>query len=278
MESFNVAIPTSFDEDEKLNPDNTLKIIPYLAKLGVRSFVLCGSTGEQHSLSLEEKLKLLDTLEKSNLPNEHEYLFGMASIRQVEALHLAEAISRSNKVSGVMLGFPPYICPSQPEALVYAKKLINKAEKPVLLYNNPRRTGFDLSVESIVELASMSLIAGLKEAGDPGKIQELKKQINSPLLYFMGGEAEMISKLDAGFNAVSSVWGNIYPQEVKSVLDSYRNEDRKSAVMHYEHLTRLLETEQTANPLPRIKSLLQSKGVPAGVCRAPSGNEGRILA
>ncbi len=69
-EDFQVAVPTAFYEDETLNLKATLQHIDYLATQGVQSVLVGGSTGEQHSLTLLEKLQLLDALKKLNTRND----------------------------------------------------------------------------------------------------------------------------------------------------------------------------------------------------------------
>lgn len=271
MQNFNVAVPTSFDEDEQINPGNTLKIVRYLAENGVRSFLLCGSTGEQHSLTLAEKLELLHALEEADWPSDHEFLFGVAGIRQADAVQLAKAISQSRVVSAIMPGFSPYIRPTQKEALYYAQLVIEAAAKPALIYNNPLRTGFDLDIESIRELAKNEAVVALKEAGDPGKVTVLKKTIDKPFAFFMGGESDMIGKLDAGYDAHSSVWGNLFPAEVKDIFDAYQGGDREKAMQLYDKFSVFLDSVKAASPLPFIKARLMEQKIPAGICRLPLG-------
>ena len=53
-----------------------------------------------------------------------------------------------------------YLCLTQKEAVLYAQGLIHTCEKPVILYNNPRRTGFDLSAESLLTLIADPRVIG----------------------------------------------------------------------------------------------------------------------
>src|SRR5699024_9094264 len=132
-----------------------------------------------------------------------------------DAEKLAERISQS-KVSAIMLGHPPYIIPSQQEAINYPDKIISLASKPVILYNNPKRTGFDLSYESIVYLSMNESVIGIKDPGDKAKLEKIKKNIlNKEFLFYAGGELELEDKVQSGYNRLSSIAGNIYPQEVK---------------------------------------------------------------
>ncbi|GGN62437.1 dihydrodipicolinate synthase family protein [Oceanobacillus indicireducens] len=164
-EQFHIAVPTAFLEDESVDLDGTINHIRNLYKQGIRSVLVSGTTGEQHSLNLQEKMELLNRLEKEEeLINEMEIIFGVSSVRQKKAEELAERIQET-KIAGVMLGFPPYILPTQEEAVSYAKSILERSKKPTILYNNPKRTGFDLSVDSILELSKLELVLGIKDAG-----------------------------------------------------------------------------------------------------------------
>ncbi|HEX5350568.1 MAG TPA: dihydrodipicolinate synthase family protein, partial [Trichococcus sp.] len=145
VNDFHIAVPTAFYENEDLNTEASLEHVMHLYEQGVKSVLICGSTGEQHSLSLPEKLQLLESIDEASfLPDDLEILFGVASIRQKEALQLAEKVNASPKITGVLLGFPPYILPSQKEARLYVEAIAKVIDKPIILYNNPRRTGFNL--------------------------------------------------------------------------------------------------------------------------------------
>ena len=163
---FHIAVPTAFYENEDLNTEATLQHVMHLYGQGVKSVLVCGTTGEQHSLSLAEKLQLLESLDAASfLPDDLEILFGVASIRQKEALQLAEKVNASPKISGVLLDFPPYILPSQKEAKLYVEAIAKVIDKPIILYNNPRRTGFNLELDTFAELIKLPNIIGIKDAG-----------------------------------------------------------------------------------------------------------------
>lgn len=268
--NFNVAIPTSFDPDEALNTDNTLRIIETLYEKGVRSILVCGTTGEQHSLALEEKLRLLQALESGGLPDDLQLLFGVAGIRIKDVLSLSHAIADSKRVAAILLGFPPYLRPSQREALQYAENIIATAQRPVQLYNNPLRTGFDLSVESIVRLAQDPRVISLKEAGDISKIRQLRSAITKPFRYFMGGETDMIGKLEAGFDGISSIGGNLIPQDIRNMLHAWLGGKHEAARQQNEAIMATLAPLYGSDSmLPALKRLLSQKGIPAGICRSP---------
>ena len=217
VNEYHIAVPTAFYDNEDLNMEATLQHIRNLYDQGVKSVLVCGTTGEQHSLSLTEKLQLLESIDEASfLPDDLEILFGVASIRQKEALQLAEKVNASSKISGVLLGFPPYILPSQKEAKLYVEAIAKVIDKPIILYNNPRRTGFNLELDTFAELIKLPNIIGIKDAGDSARIPELISVADKKIYVYAGGEIDLDKKIALGANRLSSMAGNLYPTEVEA--------------------------------------------------------------
>jgi len=108
-ETFHIAVPTAFFEDESLNIQGTIAHIKDLYKQGVKSVLVSGFTGEQHSLNLREKIEIINSLVlEEELINNMEILFWVSYIRQKEAEELAKKI-RTTNISGILLGYPPCI-------------------------------------------------------------------------------------------------------------------------------------------------------------------------
>lgn len=267
--SYHIAVPTAFSDNEELNIESTIKHIQYLSKKGVKSVLVCGSTGEQHSMTVEEKIHLIDHLSKINFSEDFELIFGVSSIRQIDAQKLADKVNKVPQISAILVGFPPYLLPSQKEAVNYAETIIKAASKPTIIYNNPARTGFDMSIDSYKYLLNNDLVIGLKEAGDPQNVVELKKILSPDFYYFVGGEKELQNKINLGFNSLSSIAGNLYPLEVKQMFDSFllgKHED-------YSILQKNIDILHSQSLLPYLKQEISIKEkIDFGVCRSPLGN------
>ena len=83
VNEYHIAVPTAFYDNEDLNTEATLQHIRNLYDQGVKSVMVSGTTGEQHSLTLAEKLKLLKSIDTATfLPDDLEIIFGVDSIRQ----------------------------------------------------------------------------------------------------------------------------------------------------------------------------------------------------
>lgn len=272
--TLHVAVPTAFSATEQLDQQATINHILHLQEQGIRSFLICGSTGEQHSLTVPEKISLIDALAaETRFSEEVELLFGVAAIRYQEAQRLAAYIANTS-ISGIVLGFPPYICPTQNEAIAYAKGLIHAANKPVIIYNNPRRTGFDLSVESLYTLAKDPRVIGLKEAGDVQRIASIKSTISVDFRFYAGGEQDLIQKVQLGFNGLSSMAGNLCPQEIIQCWQALtRTNDLNTDDPAWLRITTAAagDPTQTISYLPWLKAQLTARYSSFGACRKPLG-------
>lgn len=270
-ESFHIAIPTAFLQNEDLNVQGTIEHIKYLFNKGVKSVLVCGSTGEQHSLNLKEKMMLLNAVSKEeDLITNMEILFGVSSIRQVEAVELAKAI-RETKIAGILLGYSPYILPSQEDAVRYSENIIEVSSKPTIIYNNPKRTGFDLSIESLIQLSKMEKVIGIKEARDKDRIKQIKENVKDNFHYYAGGEVDLEAKVKQGFNRLSSITGNLYPTEIENWFFDLL-EGKHYLEHEREEINVLISKVFSGSPLVNLKKGINEKGIKMGICRSPLGN------
>lgn len=270
-EQVHIAVPTAFFEDESLDLEGTINHIRNLYGEGIKSVLVSGTTGEQHSLSSKEKMELIDRLEEEEeLMGEMEIIFGVSSVRQKDAERLAEKI-QGRRIAGVMLGFPPYILPTQAEALIYAKRIIERSKKPTILYNNPKRTGFDLSVESILELSKLDAVAGIKDAGDKEKIEAIKKNLGRTDFYFYaGGEVNLEEKVSYGYDRLSSIAGNVDPKEIREWFHGLLR-DQQGREQEYNKIAKILDQVYQGNAIVNVKRILNQQGIQMGACRSPIG-------
>lgn len=272
VNEYHIAVPTAFYDNEDLNTEATLQHIRNLYDQGVKSVMVCGTTGEQHSLTVAEKLQLLKSIDAATfLPDDLEIIFGVASIRQKEALQLAEKVNASAKINGVLLGFSPYILPSQKEARLYVEAIAKVIEKPIILYNNPRRTGFNPELDTFAELIRLPNIIGIKDAGDSARIPELISVADKKIYVYAGGEIDLDKKIALGANRLSSMAGNLYPSEVEAYFtDLLRGRADKIKNAGIEEKIHNVFSD---NPIIYIKNeITKHTQIDMGIARSPLGN------
>ena len=273
VNEYHIAVPTAFYDNEDLNTEATLQHIRNLYDQGVKSVMVCGTTGEQHSLTVAEKLQLLKSIDAATfLPDDLEIIFGVASIRQKEALQLAEKVNASAKINGVLLGFSPYILPSQKEARLYVEAIAKVIEKPIILYNNPRRTGFNPELDTFAELIRLPNIIGIKDAGGSARIPELISVADKKIYVYAGGEIDLDKKIALGANRLSSMAGNLYPSEVEAYFtDLLRGRADKTKNAGIEEKIHNVFSD---NPIIYIKNeITKHMQIDMGIARSPLGNQ-----
>ncbi|MBS4207290.1 dihydrodipicolinate synthase family protein [Bacillus sp. FJAT-50079] len=271
-EKVHIAVPTAFFEDETLNIQGTISHISDLYKQGVKSVLVSGSTGEQHSLNLQEKIELINGIvQAEELISNMEIIFGVAAIRQKEAELLAEKI-RHTKIAGILIGYSPYVIPTQEEAVIYTKRIIDLSNKPTILYNNPKRTGFDLAEKSIIQLSKIDLVVGIKDAGNKEKVERIKNGIHRNDLYFYaGGEVELEKKVLHGYDRLSSIAGNVSPIEISQWFQKMLMKQKVSE-QESQKIENIMEQVYQGNAIVNLKKIINNKGIPIGICRSPIGN------
>ncbi|WP_139999782.1 dihydrodipicolinate synthase family protein [Paenibacillus paridis] len=265
MKKFHIAIPTPFQENESLYLEGFDPIIHYLRENQIDALLVSGSTGEQHSLSIEERLEIIHYFNRKHFQGV-EFIFGVASVRTRDAVKLVQALE-SSVFDIIMIGFPPYIKPTQQEAILYVDELLKHTTKEVILYNNPSRTGFDLSPEALHDLINRHTnILGFKEAGD---VHRHKDTIfPSSFVRFAAGDLNLVSNLTInGCNGLSSMVGNVFPKELKQIYDALL----ESRVVDVDEIARMITEVTQGQTIVNIKKYYNQLGLSIGGCRSPLG-------
>ncbi|WP_312094892.1 dihydrodipicolinate synthase family protein [Niallia sp.] len=265
---YSVAMVTPFDHKEKLWLSGIYSLIDYYKKNHVPALLISGSTGEQHSMSIEERLILY---REAKLAGQEDLLLigGVAAVRTPDAIRLAEAAQREN-LDGIMLGFPPYLRMSQKEAEDYVKKVCNATDLPIMLYNNPPRTGFNLDLHTLYDLVERyPQIQALKEAGNPKNAPLVKNKLGPSFSVLTGFDLQLLENMQNGYDGITSIIGNIFPKEMQQIVQLIKTNEWKLAEEQFSELLPAIHTILEIGALRAIKYVLTENNIEAGICREP---------
>ena len=189
-----VAMVTPFDEEGDFSPDAVVApLVAYMVGVAP-GLLVCGSTGEQHCLSIAERTELYQKTRLAAGPDFPIYV-GVSAFKTKDAVVLAQG-ALAAAATGIMLGFPPYRIPSQAMAEQYVRAVASATPLPIFLYNNPRRTGFDLAPDTAARLVrDLPTVLGLKEAGPPENVkavQALLADQPGAIAFFSGSDARCV--------------------------------------------------------------------------------------
>jgi 4-hydroxy-tetrahydrodipicolinate synthase len=262
MKNLNVAIPTPFHDDESLFLEGFKPIVEHLKNNGIGSILICGTTGEQHSLSINERLQIIEYFNQQNF-QDIELMFSVSATRTSDAIKLIQELKKS-VFNVIVISFPPYILPTQHQAVYYVDELIKHTSKQVVLYNNPSRTGFDLGQAALQQLVTKHTnIIGLKEGGDISR----HRHTNFPedFILFAAGDVDLPEMINYGCSGLSSMVGNVYPKEIKQAFNDLL-EHKSIDLNKFNHLIKEVTQKQT---IVNIKNHYNSIGLKVGTCRSP---------
>lgn len=261
-----VAIVTPFD-GVKTNYDALGELIDWQIENGTDAIIICGTTGEASTMPDEEHLGAIEYTVK-RVAGRVPVIAGTGSNETAHAVELSKKAEELG-ADGLLQVTPYYNKTTQKGLAAHFKAIAEAVTIPVILYNVPSRTGMNISIEVLKELAKVENIVAIKEAS--GNISYTAKvAAEVPELYIYSGNDDMIVPvLSLGGKGVISVLANICPKETHEMCSAYFDGDTKKATsMQLEYLDLVNDLFIEVNPIP-VKTALNLMGKNAGNLRLP---------
>ena len=211
------ALITPFDEKGRIDFGALERFVNWQIERGIDFLVPCGTTGESATLSGDERKAV--TAAVVRVANGR-----VPVIAGAGGNHTAKAVFWSRDAAevgadGILSVSPMYNKPG-PEGLFRHYSALSEAtDLPILVYNVPGRTGSDLDVETILRLAEIPRIVGLKEAsGNFGKIARLMTLLPEDFLVFSGDDSTALALIALGGRGLISVASNEIPRDMSALV------------------------------------------------------------
>lgn len=242
----------------KLKPDFSLDIDAIRAGLerlianGVSGVVMMGMVGENAQLSPEEKLTVLRTAKevvKGRVP----IISGLAETNTDKAVAYAKEAEKVG-VDGLMV-FPGLTYKSDPRETVHFYKTVARASGlSILLYNNPRGYGVDLTPDVVAELLDEPTIVAIKEESyDTTRVTDLISRFGDRLAVVCGVDDLILESAALGAKAWVSGMANALPKASVELLDLAVAGDFAKARKLYAALTPLYHLDTVVKLVQHIK-------------------------
>ena len=261
------ALVTPFLNGE-INYPMVERLIARQMEAGVHAIVVCGTTGESATLSDAEKLELISRSKKF-AGKDCLIIAGTGSNATEHTVRLSKAAEDAG--ADALLIVSPYYNKATPEGLMqHYSAAAFSVKLPVILYNVPSRTGVDIPVAVYRQLASVSNIAGVKEAStDLGKILAIRAECPEDFYIWSGNDDLTVPILSLGGKGVISVLSNVHPALTQAMAEAALDGDFDTAAdlqIRFQPLIRALFTQ--VNPIP-VKAAMNLLGYDCGPCRLP---------
>ena len=240
---------------------------------GVAGLVGAGTTGESATLDHDEHQEIIEIL-VDEVNGRVETIAGTGSNSTSEAISLTKFAEDAGADAALLI--TPYYNKPQQHALIEHYRSVSQAtDIPIIAYNVPSRTGINMDVETIVELAKIDNIDAVKEAsGSVDKVSDIYRALQREGLEddfnILSGEDSLTLPIMAvGGTGVISASANIDSKRMVLMVDSILNDDYDRAFeLHYEMLELIRALFIESNPVP-VKTAMNIMGLPAGPLRQP---------
>ena len=267
-----VAMVTPFDNKGNIDEEGLRSNINYLIDKGVNGLVGAGTTGESATITHDEHKQIIEVL-VDEVDGRVETIAGTGSNSTSEALNLTK-FAQDIGVDAALVITPYYNKPQQ-HALVNHYQAVGTCDLPIIAYNVPSRTGVNMDVETIVEIAKIDNIDAVKEAS--GSVDKVSDIYNALLAEGLEDDFNILSGEDSltlpimavGGTGVISASANIDAKRMVLMVDSILNDDYDRAFeLHNDMLELIRALFIESNPVP-VKTSMNLMGLPAGDLREP---------
>ena len=262
------ALITPFS-DNRVDEDLFQKFIDWQISEGTRGLVPCGTTGESPTLSHSEHEKIIAlTIEVSN--GRVPVMAGTGSNSTEEAINLTRYAKNAGADSALIV-MPYYNKPTQEGMYAHFKAINDAIDLPLFIYNIPGRSVVDMSVDTMVKLAKLENIIGVKDASNDSIRPTLLKNALDGLefIQFSGEDPSQLPFMAAGGDGVISVTANVAPNLMAKFHKLWNEEKILEARILQEkmmplHTSLFLES----NPAP-VKYAASIRGIGDSSVRLP---------
>ena len=207
-----VALVTPMLDNGAVDYDALKKMIDWQIAEGTDAIVAVGTTGESPTLTMEEHFQVIETTVK-HAAGRVPVIAGTGANNTAEAVELsrhAESVGADYSLSVV----PYYNKPSQEGIYQHFKTIAEKSSIPMILYNVPSRTIADMANSTVLRLAEIDNIVGVKDAtGNIGRACELFKKAPKDFAIYSGDDSTAMAFLLCGGHGVITVCGNVAPKK-----------------------------------------------------------------
>ena len=220
---------TPFDEDERVDVKALQKMTNYLIEAGVHGVFPLGSTGESYGLSYEKKKEIIETVVEATNKRVPVYA-GTGAITTKETISLTRLATEIG-VDAVSVITPFFITLNDQELYNHYQAIASSTNLPIILYNNPARTGINLSVDLVVKLSKIDNIVGIKDSsGDMTQGAEYIRRTDDDFAFLAGRDTLIFAFLSYGGKGAVPATANIVPQIAVKIYEEYKKGNSQEAL------------------------------------------------
>jgi 4-hydroxy-tetrahydrodipicolinate synthase len=263
------ALVTPFRRDGSVDEPALHALVNWQIESGISFLVPCGTTGEASTLSEAEWLRVVE-LVVGTAAGRVPVFAGCTHNSTHEAVIRARRLSRVHGLSGILTANPYYNRPGQEGQYQHFRAIAEATPLPVLLYNIPSRTGVNLEPATVLRLAEIPNIVGIKESsGNLAQISELITQASRGFKVFSGDDGLTLQVIELGGAGLVSVASNVVPAEMSQMVAAALSGDWSTAREVNNKYSRLMQAHFCEPSPAPVKAVLALMGYGEDRLRLP---------
>ena len=206
-----VAILTPMQEDGSLDFDRFRSLIDFHIAEGTDGIVVVGTTGESPTVDFDEHKELI-RVAVEHAAGRIPIIAGTGANSTVEAVELSASAKKAGATASLSV-VPYYNKPSQEGLYRHFRTIAEAVDSPQILYNVPGRTVADIGNDTVLRLAQVPNIVGIKDAtGNMERCSDLLRRAPPKFLVYSGDDASCLALILLGGSGVISVTANVAPR------------------------------------------------------------------
>lgn len=263
-----IAIITPFNTDGSINYDKLGEIIDYQIENGTDAIVICGTTGEASTMTDDEHRDCIRFAVK-HTAGRVPVIAGAGSNDTKYAVELSKEAEEAG--ADALLHVTPYYNKTTQNGLIaHFTAIADSVNIPIVLYNIPGRTGMNMDVSTVKELAKHRNIAAIKEAsGNISYAAKLIAECGDDIDIYSGNDDMIVPLMSLGAKGVISVLSHVLPKQTHDMVQlCLENNFAEATKLQIEYLDLINSLFIEVNPIP-VKEAINMMGWDTGNCRLP---------
>lgn len=260
-----VALVTPMLENGDIDFTAMESLITWHIVSGTQAIVVLGTTGESSLIKHQEHALILRKAV--------EIAAGRISIIAGTGLNSTQLTIEATRnamhagVDACLIMTPAYIKPTQAGLYQHYQSIAQAVGIPIILYNVPSRTACDLLPETVIELAKISNIIGIKEAtGKIERVAQIREACHAGFSIYSGDDVTGLSLILNGGKGIISVTANVAPEAMAQLCQAALQDDQHLAHSLNEKLMPLHQSLFVeTNPIPSKWALYKMNKIKAGI-------------
>jgi 4-hydroxy-tetrahydrodipicolinate synthase len=262
------ALVTPFDRTGKVHEEHLKRLIEFQVAGGIDAIVPCGTSGEASTLEYDEHFRVCE-LTTRIVNKRTKVIIGGGSNNTHRAIELSR-FSKKIGADAVLSVGPYYNKPGQEGHYQHFKAIAESADIPIIIYNIPGRTGVNIEPDTLLRLAEIPNIVGVKEAsGNLDQMMTILRDRPQNFTVLSGDDSLSLPLISVGGDGCISVLSNEMPKEFTRMIHAaLQNRWDEARQIHYRTYALMRANFLETNPVP-VKAALSMMGMIEEVYRLP---------